>query len=172
MPRLRDEPQPPQAPKIDRRLTIATLQAVGVPLLAIIPLLAVAGVFGVAVQRSSADSGDLSVNVEYPGRTRLHSSGSIKIEVANRGEQARSGVSVGIDRQYVEAFSEVSLTPSVVRVSEGMYVVDIGEVPAAASRAVLVELSPQRYWRHEGTVSVFVEGGESVSVDLSTFVFP
>jgi hypothetical protein len=172
MSRSGNVPRPPQAPKIDRKLVLDPLQAIGVPLLALIPILALAGLFGIDVEQRSGDSGVLSVNVEYPARTRLQTSGTLTIEVGNSGEQSLTGVTVGVERDYVEAFSEVSFTPSAAGISDDQYVVDLGEVPAGAWRRVVLEFSPQRYWRQRGTVNVSVEGGDSASVDVSTFVYP
>jgi hypothetical protein len=172
MPKRGDVPQPPQPPSIERKLRLDPLQLIGVPLLAAIPVLALAGVFGVSIERLTGDGDALSLSVEYPVRTRLMTGGALEIEVTNNLSQPLSGVVLDIGRDYVEAFSQVTFTPSASGVNEDYYRVELGVVPASASRVVLVQFSPERYWRHQGTITASDESGNSTSVDVRTFVYP
>jgi hypothetical protein len=172
MPQGQSTRQPPQAPEIERRILLTRLQAIGLPILLLVPLLALAGVFGLSRGQRSAQGNGLSIDVEYPSRARVRASDSLAVTVRNELDQAVDGVAVRIDREYVDSFAQVDFAPSVSSLSEASYSVDLGRLPAGATRAVTVRLSPRDQWLRQGFVSVSGDGIEESTVEFATFVFP
>ena len=74
-------PQPPQPPEIRRRIAFHRTQLIGVPLLAIIPVLALFGVFGTTTGEARAESAELQMQVRYPTRFRYKVINSLTVEV-------------------------------------------------------------------------------------------
>lgn len=171
MPEKRGKTQPPQAPEVERRLRLNRLQRLGMPLIALFPLLALLGVFGISSGHRTSSGESISLAVDFPSRTRLRSGAAMVIEVSNRGGVTIEGVTVGVERDYVERFTNVSFNPAVAAVSERYFEVELGALAPGAVSVVAVELEPSDYWRHEGKVRV-TAGGDETSVVVETFVFP
>lgn len=158
--------EPAQAPEIDRRLEIPGWRIAGFALLAIPPLLAVAGLLGVRPMHAEATGDGVVVRVEYPGRMRLDQTERVAITVRNTGG-APAPASVRLDDEYTAAFREVLSVPSPVRAWE----MRLPEIPAGGEDRAVLELRAEEPGRHRGTVSVRV-GARDVEVPVSTFVFP
>ncbi|MEX2536688.1 MAG: hypothetical protein WD273_13915 [Trueperaceae bacterium] len=165
-------PQPPEAPQIERRINLSRDQLIGIPILVLIPLLALFGVFGVSESRGTREGESVALAVEYSSRTRLRAAHSLVIEVTNRLDRPLTGVVVEVDRNYVEKFSQATFTPSASTVNETAYRVDLDPIPASATRVVTVDLKPVRYWSHSGTVTVSATESNEVEFEFATFVFP
>jgi hypothetical protein len=164
--------EPPRPPEIERRILLTRLQVIGLPILALVPLLALAGVFGLSRGQRSVQENGLVLDVEYPSRARLRASDWLAVTVSNGLDEAVDGVVVRVDRQYVDSFAQVDFTPAVSSVGETDYSIDLGRLPAGGSRAVTVRLTPREKWRREGSVSVFGDGTLESTVEFATFVFP
>ncbi|MBI1296719.1 hypothetical protein GC175_17320 [bacterium] len=65
-----EDAQPPQPPPIKKRFQFTKAQLIGVPLILLIPILALIGVFDAHLERTTAVAGDLQVTVEYPTSVR------------------------------------------------------------------------------------------------------
>lgn len=165
-------PQPPEPPEIERRLLLTRLQMVGLPVIVLIPVLALAGVFGLSQGERSEASGALEITVQYPNRTRLRTTAALVIEVGNAGDRAIDDATMLVDRAYIDSFEQVTFTPSISSVSEDRYRIDLGEIPAGATRLVKAGMRAQAYWLRSGTVTVIGEDVEETAVEVSTFVFP
>jgi hypothetical protein len=172
MPRRQSKRELPQPPEIERRALLTRLQAVGLPILVLVPLLALAGVFGLSRGHRSVQGNGLTIDVEYPSRARVRASDSLAVSVRNELDRPVDGVVVRIDREYVDSFTQVDFTPAVSTLSEASYSIDLGRLPAGGIRAVTVRLSPQAQWRRAGSVSVAGDGIEESTVEFATFVFP
>lgn len=160
-------PQPPEPPQIGRRLVFHPLQAIGVPLIMLIPLLALLGVFGRATTEASERAANLEVKVEHPTRMRYKTTETVEIAVRNAGGGPLDSVNVVMDREYLEGFSNVSFTPTADEITDEGYVVELGAIEPGSTRIVSVEIRGDQYWLHEGGLTV----GE-VSIPLATWVFP
>lgn len=167
-----DTPQPPQPPEIKQRINLSRQQLIGLPLLILIPVLALFGVFGMTQGRGVQEGEALELSVDYTTRTRLRADYTLIIEVRNRLERPLDGVTVEIDRDYLEGFSEVEFTPSATTVTDDTYRIDLGTIPAAATRIVDGDLVPTSYWSHHGSVTVSASETEAVEFAIATFVFP
>lgn len=159
--------QPPPAPQVPTRTRIPWGRAAGLAVLALLPVLALFGVFGDARAETSASSGNLELHVRYPTRFRYKTIDAISVRVTNTSGQALDRIMVRFDEEYISQFSNVVFTPQVKR----PYEVELTSVSPGETRLVFVEIQAENYWRHSGTITAGA-GDESARVNLSTTVFP
>lgn len=170
-------PQPPQPPPFERRIMLPALQLIGIPLLMLLPILAVAGVFGSSMTTESAANDALALRVESPIRTRYNLPDRLHIEVTNLASSQPVTVTVEFSRAYVDAFADVSFFPDVQEVTPEVYRVALPEIAAGEARVIDVEARADKYWQHIGQVTASVANGSpggdaAVSVPLRTFTYP
>lgn len=159
--------QPPQPPAHDRGIQLNRTQLIGVPLLALIPLLAILGTFGEHWDTRVADGGTLRTVIEFPDRFRAKLSKPITVFVENRSQQPLDTVEVAFDAEYIERFTAVSFLPDV----EESYVVRLLDVRPGETRRVHLELDGDQVGGHHGRV-VVRSGTDSSVVGIHTIVFP
>ena len=159
---------PPSPPHIPPKLRMHRSEKFGLPLLFLLPLLAVIGVFGPKTGTAEARSGDVRWTVEHPSVTRYQHDERLIVRVSNRGPSPVAGVRVAFAPDYIHSFSAVAFDPAS---SEQPYLVDIGDLGAGESRLVSVQLTARDYGRRRGWVELYANGERS-RADLSTFVFP
>lgn len=158
---------PPAAPEIQPRIRIRAAQAVGMILLAILPVLALLDVFGDSVAEARASGSQLELRVNYPARFRYKTIHPIEVQVINRFDRPLDRVIVKFDENYLSQFSNVQLTPA----ADKAYEVELRDVQPGEERVISVEIQAERYWRHRGTVTA-TAGPDSVTARLETFTFP
>lgn len=159
--------QPPQPPRIAPRLHLHRSELIGLPAIAVLPLLALLGVFGPSQKTVQEQSGTIEWSVDYPSRIRYAQIERLTVQLTNRGAAPVSQISLGIDPDYMHAFSDVAFEPQ----PRTPYRIDIPELGPGESRLVAVQMTADAYGPQRGRVSVEA-GGASASADLSTFVFP
>lgn len=168
-------PEPPSAPPVDAprapegapRLVLTRKQWVGLPVLALIPALALAGVFGDRTATVGASTPSLGVRVAYPERLRYRETAQLEIAVTNRGARALDSVRVSLDAAYLAGFTGVRVQPA----PRASYEVALARVAPGETRRVEVEVVANRYWRRSATVAV-AAGDERATVRFSSLVFP
>jgi hypothetical protein len=158
---------PPPAPKTDARISLTTKQVLGLPLIAAVPLLAMLGVFGERATTTVVRSAAVDVAVTFPARFRYRQVQALRVSVRNTSARPFDTVFVSFDTAYIARFSSVRFDPAVT----SAFVVPMSHLAAGASGLVSVELWGEQYGRHRGRV-VVTANGDSVSVPISTFVFP
>lgn len=166
------EQQPPQPPDLPKKLEFTRSQIIGIPLLLLIPLLALFGVFGSSSTEAESTGHDLRVAVIYPSRFRYQQGNTLEIYVQNLSAGAMPTVTVSIDAAYLLAFSEVNLTPSVDEVTADAYRFYLQNMAPQETRLISVAVKADQYWQQRGQVAVQAMAGEPLHVELSTFVFP
>ena len=171
MPESRDA-QPPPPPPFRRRISIPAMQWVGVGILCLVVGVAMTGVLGLRSGQGSASAGALQVQVKYPGIMRYKTALPLEIRVTNSGAHALAGVTVQIDRRYLEAFEDVHLTPAAQQVTDRHYQVTLAELPAGATREVVAWLDAQRRGRLDASVQVSAGSGPGVDLGWTTTVLP
>jgi hypothetical protein len=157
----------PRAPTDTPHIRLTGKQKVGLPLLALIPILAMLGVFGNSTNTIAVASPAVGIAVTYPERMRYRQTEPLEISVVNRGARTLDSVLVLVDTSYLSRFIGVHGNPApTMDFAIPLYSVQPGE-----SRLISIELTGDRYWRHPGTVIV-ATGAERTTVTLSTLVFP
>lgn len=160
-------PEPLHVPERPRRPRLHRYQWIGLPLLFLVPALALAGVFGETQARAEATAAGLALAVDHPTRLRYGQAGTAEITVENRTERALDTVVVAIGAAWLTGFSDVAITPEPARAFE----VELTDLAPGETRRVHASLRAERYGEHAGRVEARSPGGEA-AVRVHTFLFP
>jgi len=165
----------PQPPEIEKQWTFSTLQKLGVPLLILIPLLALLGLFGESSAAATETGNTFAVEVSYPSRYRYNMLSPLTVSIENRSDQVVPTVTVSFGQDYISQFSNVSFTPEPDEVTGEAYYVRFDDLQPGEVRLGQVELQADRYWRHNGSVAVApgdADDAPDVVIEVSTLVYP
>jgi hypothetical protein len=160
--------QPPSAPHQISRLRLATGQRIGLSLMALVPLLALVGVFGERRESREAAHGSLVLRAEEPTRLRYRQRMTLDLSVANRGTAIVDDVRVRLDSSYLARFSNVSITPSTG--PDGA--VSLGALAPGGSARLAVTLEGERSGTHHGLATATDAAGDTTRLMLTATVFP
>lgn len=160
--------QPPKAPEIDRRFHLRRWQWIGIPLLLLVPVLAVIGFFGETRATAHARTSELAIQVEYPTRYRYKMINSLRLNVTNTSPGQLDTVTGLLDTSYPARFSTVVAIPPF----EHPYSIPIVGLKPDEVRRVRVELQGEHYGRHTGELRITAGGADTAVIKLSTFIFP
>jgi hypothetical protein len=166
----RDGPRsigPLAPPQTRRRIAFTGKQRIGIPILTLIPLLALFGVFGERSTRIEARSASLAVSVQYPVRFRYRQTEPLEIAVRNLSPRVTDTILVSLDTAYLTRFADVRITPE----PTSAFMVQLIGVKPGEQRLVVAELQGERYGRHQGSLVISVPN-DSIRVTLRTLVFP
>jgi hypothetical protein len=157
----------PRAPTDLPHVRLTGKQWFGLPVLALIPLLAMLGVFGDRQRTIAVTSRSLGITIDYPDRMRYRQSELLEISVVNRSERALDTVLVSVDSSYLSRFIDVRGNPPPTT----YFSVPLISMRPGETRLLSIELTGNRYWRHPATVTA-ATGSERTTVAFSTLVFP
>lgn len=158
---------PPAAPALPRRLRFTTVQRAGLPVLFVIPVLALFGVFGERFGDVRGDAPGVSVAIHYPTTVHYRQPLALSIRVTNTSDRTADSVTVSLDPRFMKAFTGVTFSAPL----SGPYAVRLQQLRPGETRTISGQVEGDRYWRSSGDVSV--EGPEGrVTLPVSTFVFP
>jgi hypothetical protein len=143
-------------------------QRFGLPILLLVPLLALAGVFGEALTQRTDRRGPLLVGASVPVRFRYRQRMTLHVSVANRSSGIVNDVRVRIDSTYLDHFSGVSLSPHAS--ADGA--VAFGSIAPNESALLTVTLEGERAGTVRGSARVTDAAGDTVRVPLTSTVFP
>lgn len=164
----RDFPKELQPPAVEHGFALYRFQVPGLVLLMLIPILALAGVFGESHANAEARAGAIAVAIAHPARLRFEQISTMDVVVTNAGTTAIDTILVSIDPSWLSRFSGVTITPS----ASSVFGVELTDVAAGESRRVHVEMDAMRPGRHRGTVTVTDGAADTVRLPVATFVFP
>jgi hypothetical protein len=165
-------PQPPQPPDFRRELHFYPYQLIGIPLLVLIPILALLGVLSHMEKTVNAANADFDVQLQYPTRCFYRMNNTIELTIRNTSSQAMPTITVSLDKSYMHAFDAIQFTPDSVMLTDTAYVVDLQDVGPGEARSISIDYEPSRYWQHQGNLMVSASEAEPIIVPLETFVFP
>lgn len=158
---------PPDAPDIPRRVRLYPGQWIGIPILILIPLLAMLSVFGETRATAEASDGPVHVEVDYPTRLRTGQRSEIEVRVRNLSAAALTAVTLSFDPDYFARFADVSFMPG----PGAPYELELTGLGPGETSVLRIELEGDRAWRSHGRISVHHDGG-AAHLPLSTFTFP
>ena len=163
---------PPKAPEFNPRLKHYTYQWIGIPILFLIPILALLNVFGVStdVERTSSETVDVSVT--YPTRFRYKQINTIDVAITNTSDSMLDSVLVQFERPYIDRFSDVTFTPDVKTITEPYYEVELTDIPPGETQHINVMIQAEDYGRHSGVITITPSTGDSLFVNLRTLSWP
>ncbi|MBL0944055.1 MAG: hypothetical protein IBJ04_07000 [Hydrogenophaga sp.] len=175
-----DLPAPP--PGFVRRVRLGRLEAIGLPVLALLPCLALSGLLGPTDISRSAQlaliPGTVALRVQHPSRLRHRGSGSLLIEVVNTGDQPLPALSLGISEGYLDRFSRADLLPATAADSRsGRLAVGLPALRAGERTRLHIRLEADGWGRHRGWVDLTSDGRPGggpglVRLDFDTVVLP
>ena len=133
--------RPPEPPQVPARVRIGSVQAVGVPLLALLPVVALTGLLGEREGHAgSVSAGGVSLRADYPTVLRFRTLHELRITVSNEGSTPLPSASLQIDHSYLRAFTRVQTTPAVEVVTPQHHEVNLGPLAPGESRRVVATL--------------------------------
>lgn len=159
---------PPPPPDTRRRIRLYPAQWVGVPILLLLPVLALAGVFGETRATSSLTHDGVHYDVEYPTRLRAGQHSVVQVRATLLGGAAGDTLEVELDAGWMQRFTRISVVPE----PETPWRMLLPLAEPGQSAEVRIELEGRRLWRAEGAVRVRRAGGQPRDVAIRTFVFP
>lgn|SRR5688572_29232234 len=164
--------EPPQPPPIERKLKLYLTQIIGIPLLILVPVLALLGMFGETEDKVTTSNPQLEMQVDYPTRFRYKMLDSVIVSLSNTSAQPISAVEVGFERSYVEGFSTVTFTPAAHEITDSAYFVEVADLQPGETRIISVDIQAEKYGRHQGAITATAENAEALRVLIETFTFP
>lgn len=168
----RESSRPAQPPSVDRKLEFHLLQLIGIPLMLLIPILALFGVFGETVDEATESSRELEMHVRFPTRFRYKMIDTITVSVRNASNQPITSVHITFDRAYIESFSTVTFIPSVKQVTETVYIVELTDLRPGEVQVVSLSVQAEKYGNHQGVITVKPDGEDGLQARLTTLTFP
>ena len=162
---LQRQPAPPPHPA--RRIALTRKQWLGLPLIILVPVLTLFGVFGEHRREIQLRSRTLSAIVRYPDRFRYRQLQRLDIALRNTSARTIDTLRVSLDTSYISRFSSVRIVPS----PRSAFVLDLIGVTPGETRLVTTELWGEQYGLHRGRI-VASAGPDSLVGEISTFVFP
>lgn len=134
----------------------------------LIPVLALAGVFGERDTSAERSVGSLLVAMKSPTRLRYRQRMTLSMSVTNRGAQLVDDVRVRLDSVYLGRFSSVVIAPAAS--PDGL--VSLGTLLPSSSARVTVTLEGERAGGVRGETMTFDARGDTVRLPLATRIFP
>lgn len=169
----------PEPPPCDRRVHLEPRQWLCIGFLVLVPLLALFHVFGPREATATAAVGGIELHVRYPSVLRHGLRRPFEVNVRSTLPSALSGVTLHLDRAFIDHFSEVDLTPQPEKVTATSYEIPLGDLRPDETRRVSGHIKGEEYFTRRGVVWVTAHAdAASVSdaaarrVEVATFVFP
>lgn len=160
----------PEPPPMQRRVRVRWQQAVGLALLAVGPIAALAGAIDEHEQTTTRAVGPLAVRVAHVDRVRQNRTGRVALELRHDGDEPVA-VEVAISPEYFEGAHAVQTAPPPVRA----WMTQLPRVEPGDRTRVEVEYEAEHPGWYEGTLRLRVRGlrGGDVHearVPLATYV--
>jgi hypothetical protein len=163
--------QPPEPEDFKRKIEFYPFQWVGIPLLFLIPILALFGVLGETETTAHATGTSLDVAITYSNHVNFQSTEISEISVTNTGDVAIPILTVAIEKAYLDNFSDKSFTPPIREITEGAYVIELADLQAGETRYITYDSRGATIGSHRGMVR-FSSGEDEVSLTIETLIFP
>jgi hypothetical protein len=162
-----DLSEPPRLPDLPRRVRLYPGQWIGIPLLVLMPVLAIFGVFGETRSKVDATGAAVRLEVDYPTRLRDGKWSEVQVRIRNASGDVLDDVTVTFDDAYLRHFARVTFTP----VLSLPLAVELNDLQPGETSVVRVEFHGNRPWRGRGRIAA-THRGDTAAVLISTFTFP
>jgi len=158
---------PPEPPPGTPRLRLTRLQRLGLPILFLIPILALFGLLGEHFTEAHARGAGVALDARYPDRAHYRQPLSIRLHVRNETATKLDTVTVVLDSAFMSGFSDVSMSATL----NGAYIARLTALAPGESRQLNAMVSGEKAGRHAGAISVTTPLG-TIRTPVATFVFP
>jgi hypothetical protein len=166
-----EPPSPPSPPLQGKLWRFYRHQMVGIPLLLIITIAAMAGLFGDTESTTTKTEGDLEARLVVPNRFRFKMIGPLTLKVTNRGRDPIEATMVRISRPYLEEFSNVRFSPAESHISGEWHVFELGEIAPGDSVVITGEIQAESFGAHRGSIEVQSDD-TIIELEAETWAFP
>jgi hypothetical protein len=133
-------------------------QLIGLLMIAAVPIMGLAGVFGTSPTVRVAQDDLVSVSVTYPRVQRFKVRDRLSILVTNTGTAELTSVELRVSNAFLLSFSDVTLTPSPDRIDETDHVFVVTALQPGQTSAIVAEMQADDYWISRGTVTWSTSG--------------
>ena len=158
---------PPEPPPGTARLRLTRLQRFGLPVLFLIPILALFGLLGEHFTVAHARGAGVTLDARYPDRAHYRQPLSIRLHVRNDSPTRMDTITVVLDSAFMSGFSDVSMSAPL----NGAFIARLTGLAPGESRQLNAMVSGENAGRHAGTISVTTPLG-TMRTPVATFVFP
>ncbi|MEZ0326110.1 MAG: hypothetical protein ACAH95_09400 [Fimbriimonas sp.] len=162
---------PPKPPEIEREIKFYPNQLIGLPIIALLPILALFKVFDSTLDTVQSSSDGLALSVHYPTKIRYRTAEPMQITIKNETGSDQTELDIHISREYLDKFKKVTFEPDIEDIDKDSYVVELKDVKADEERRVDLELETDIIGNHSCKVWASTEGAEA-SAEFKTFVYP
>jgi hypothetical protein len=154
-------------PVVSSNIQTWRFQWIGIPLLIMIPILSLLGVFDRGTNIKKIEGHDFKAKIEFPGKLRDGEVEYIRIEVTNTSSKQLDKISAGLNREYFAKFSDVTFFPE----ANDIYEVELKEIPSGQSRYIDIKVKAREFGTYKGELKLTTKNS-SFKISLTTFVFP
>lgn len=142
--------EPPQPPDVPRRFRLHAHQWVGLPIIALLPVLALLRVFGDGIEFKEASTASVKTLVEHPTKFKFRQHKHLRVKVTNISGRLLDTVIVSIDTAYLSRFMGVTIAPE----AKEAYKVELTKIQPHEKREVIVEIEAKKYGEQRGIVTI------------------
>ena len=153
---------------VQRRVRFRMYQWIGIPLLAMFPLLALLGYFGEEEVSLSQTKNKIELTLDYPSKLRYGQKQALKLTIQNHSDKVLKEVIASFDEAYIDQFSDLKFTPE----SHTATSVVVRALAPGETRSIYASLKADEYGRHLGSLNVSADDMKFEPIEMSTFVFP
>jgi len=158
---------PPEPPPGTARLRLTRLQLFGLPVLFLVPILALFGLLGEHFTTAHARGAGVALDARYPDRAHYRQPLSMRLHVRNETTTRMDTVTIVLDSSFMSGFSDVSVSAPL----NGAYIARLTGLAPGESRQLNATVSGEKVGSHAGAITVTTPLG-TVRAPASTFVFP
>jgi hypothetical protein len=165
-------PRPPSS--YARVVRLGALEWVGIPLLALLPVLSLASLLGPSEGHLDGEApGALAVNLTHPSRLRHQGTGELVVAVTNTGNQPTQDLVVALDEAYLSRFQRAEATPAPSAIVDGRVRVSLPPLAPGERASVRVHLEADDWGLLPGWVELGGAGQAAPTrLAFSTLVLP
>ena len=157
-----------KAPQLRPHLRMWKYQWIGIPLILIMPILAIMGVFGREIKNLNITGGGITAQIEYPSKIRYGQEEFIRVELTNDSSKTMRDVSVSFDKNYIQKFDGSEFKPQ----ADINYFVKAGDISPGNKKILEVKLKAGERGSNSGKIIISSRNKEIISEELNTFIFP
>jgi hypothetical protein len=164
-------PEPAQPAEVKRRFQLYRYQWIAIPLLFLVPILAIFGVFGETATTVQSSQAGLELEVQYSDRILFQGLDGTEIAIRNTSDQVLETVTLSIDKAFLTAYSDIAFSPDVDVITDEAYIIELTNLQPGQTQFVTIDSRGKLIGRHRGIIRATVNE-LSVSVTLDVFIIP
>lgn len=157
-----------QIPEFQPKIKLWRYQWIGIPLLLLIPILALLNVFGVQHENISYTGNGVEINGKYPVKMRYGQEEFLRLEIKNGSKQDLKGTRVIVDKSYVERFDGAEFSPDVTE----NYSVNLGTLKRGETKIFSLKLKAGKGGTYDGGLTVMSQNKQLYRTDVETVIYP